>query len=123
MKEIEQVRGRLGDQIEELEQRMPAPAKLAKRGLGVLVGGGVAGTALWWMIRRRRAKKAPISQLQRAGETVVQVIPEGWAEALKDRLEDEQVKKWALVAAGAWLAFRLAELRQLRRMNNALLAR
>jgi hypothetical protein len=45
----------------------------------------------------------------------VQVLPDGW-------LADGAWKPYALAAGGMWLAVRLAELRQMRRTNGALLA-
>jgi hypothetical protein len=50
------------------------------------------------------------------------VLPERWADRLSETLEEDRWKQWAVVVGGAWLLFRMAELRQMRRMNRALLA-
>ena len=122
VKEIEDTRGRLETEFKELEQRLPAPALWTKRLVGMAVGGGLGGTVFWFLVRRarknKRAKKAE-AQVQ----AVVNVLPERWAEAVSDAVETGEWKNWALAAGGLWLVFRLAELRQLRKVNNALLSR
>jgi hypothetical protein len=54
MKEIEATRARLGTEIEELEGKLPAAARLAKRAGAALAGVGVLGMATRFAIRRRR---------------------------------------------------------------------
>jgi len=124
VKEIEEVRDRLGDEIDELGSRLPDPARAAKRGAGILLGGGALGAALWLGIRaRRRRSRTPV---QRATQKVLEVVPDRWTETAQRAVRDldrDQVKRWAAIGAGAWLVLRLAELRQLRRVNRALLAR
>ena len=120
VKEIEDTRDRLESEFRELEHRMPAPAVWTKRLIGVAVGGGVTGTAFWFAVRRLRARKKKKDEAQRM-EAVIKVIPDRWAEAVSEALEDERWKTYAAVAGGAWLLLRLAELRQLRRMNRALI--
>jgi hypothetical protein len=120
VREIEQTRDRLEDEFRELEQRLPAPGRWAKRLIGVAVGGGVGGSAFWFAVRKlrkRRKQKAPQQQLQ----AVVNVVPERWAQGVSAALEDGRWKGWAAAAGGAWVLFRLAEIRQLRRMNRALI--
>lgn len=115
VREIEEVRDRLQSDVETLEGRLPAPAVLAKRAAGVAVGGGLAGAGFWFLVRKlrggRRKKQAPA-----AVQPVLQVVPSDFAERMVERLDDERVKRWALVAGGAWILFRLAELRQLRKL-------
>jgi hypothetical protein len=121
VREIEQTRGRLESEIRELEERLPAPARWTKRLVGAAVGGGAGGAAFWFAVRRIRGRKKA-TEKERPVEAVVQVLPDRWAEVLSDRLEDAQWKQWAAVAAGAWFLFRMAELRQLRKMNRVLVA-
>jgi len=120
VKEIEETRARLDSEIRELEQRLPAPAVWAKRLMGLAVGGGAGGAVFWFTVkrlRRRRKEKVEEEQVQ----AVVNVLPERWAESLSGVIEDGRWKPWAAMAGGAWLLFRLAELRQLRRLNRTLL--
>lgn len=120
MKEIEETRARLDSEIRELEQRLPAPAVWAKRLMGLAVGGGAGGAVFWFAVkrlRRRREEKVEEEQVR----AVVNVLPERWAESLSGVIEDGRWKPWAAMAGGAWLLFRLAELRQLRRLNRTLL--
>jgi hypothetical protein len=120
VREIEQTRDRLEDEFRELEQRLPAPGVWAKRLIGVAVGGGVGGSAFWFAARKlRKRRKQKVAQRQ--VQAVVNVLPERWAENVSAALEDGRWKGWAAAAGGAWLLFRLAELRQLRRMNRALI--
>jgi len=118
VKEIEDTRDRIEAEIRELEGRLPKPAVWTKRLIGVAVGGGVGGTLFWLGvkgIRKRRAAKEP-PQMQ----AVVQLVPSGVSERLSDALENGQVKTWAIGIGAGWVVLRLAELRQLRRMNRAL---
>jgi hypothetical protein len=121
VREIEQTRGRLDTELRQLEQRLPAPARWAKRLAGIAVGGGASGAVFWFAVRKVRGRKKA-KEKERPVEAVVQVLPDRWAEVLSERLEDAQWRQWAAMAAGAWILFRLAELRQLRRMNRAMLA-
>ena len=121
VREIEDTRDRLETEFRELEQRMPAPAVWTKRLVGVAVGGGVTGTAFWFVVRRLRGRKKKKKEEAQRMEAVIKVIPDRWAEAVSEALEDERWKTYAAVAGGAWLLLRLAELRQLRRMNRALI--
>lgn len=125
VKEIEEVRGRLQSNMQELEQRLPAPALWVKRLAGIAAGGGLAGSAFWFAMRRMRNKKKKKERaVQRVPvEAVVQVLPENVAKRIGEKLEDDTLKKVALAVGGAWLLFRLAEMRQMRKMNKALLAR
>jgi hypothetical protein len=119
--EIEETRTRLDSELRELERRMPAPARWAKRALGVAVGGGLGGAAFWFAAKRLRQKRSEQKAEQRPVQAVVNVLPERWADRLSETLEEDRWKPWAAVVGGAWVLFRLAELRQMRRMNRALL--
>jgi F0F1-type ATP synthase membrane subunit a len=116
VREIEETRERLDAEIRELETRLPSAAVWTKRLVGMVVGGGVGATAFLFALRRmrkRKREKAPETQVQ----AVINVLPEGVAERISDAIEDGRVKQWAAAAAGIWVLLRLAELRQLRRMN------
>ena len=122
VREIEDTRDRLESEIRELEDRLPQPATWAKRIVGVAVGGGIGGTAFWFGVRtlRNRRKK---KRKQQPVQAVIQVLPDQWSGRVSKAFEDGTWKTWAIGVGGAWLVFRLAELRQLRRMNRALIAR
>jgi F0F1-type ATP synthase membrane subunit a len=116
VREIEETRERLDAELRELETRLPSAAVWTKRVVGMVVGGGVGATAFLFALRRmrkRKKEKAPETQVQ----AVINVLPEGVAERISDAIEDGRVKQWAAAAAGIWVLLRLAELRQLRRMN------
>jgi len=120
--EIEETRERLEDEFGELQRRLPAPALWAKRVVGVAVGGGTGGTVFWFVARRlRRRNKA--KEEARQVKVVVSVLPDAWAKKLTEALQDNRWRQWAAVAFSGWALVRLAELRQLRRMNKALLAK
>lgn len=125
VRQIEDTRDRLEDEIRELEDRLPRPAVWAKRVVGVAVGGGVAGAATLFLLRRRKkrknAQKVRTVAVQPV-QTVVRVLPERWEKRVGKALEDDEWKGWVTLAGGAWLLFKLAELRQMRRMNRAVLA-
>lgn len=121
VREIEETRTRLDSELRELERRMPAPARWAKRVVGVAVGGGLGGAAFWFAAKRLRRRRSE-QKKRRPVQAVVNVVPERWADRMSETLEDDRWKPWAAAIGGAWVLFRLAELRQMRRMNRALLA-
>jgi len=122
VREIEQTRERLEEELTELQERLPAPAVWAKRAAGIAASGGAAATIALFVIRRRRKKRREAEEAARMApvNAVIQVLPEDWADRIRTGLEDGQWKPWVAGAAGLYVAFRLAELRQLRRMNRAL---
>ena len=120
--EIEATRGRLDSDLRELETRLPPPAVWGKRLVGVAVGGGVGSALLLFGARRMRARRRARRARQAPVQAVVGVLPDEWSKALGRTLESEEWKGWLLLVLAAWGVFRLAELRQLRRMNRALLA-
>jgi hypothetical protein len=120
VKEIEQVRERLTGELEDLQERLPAPVTLAKRVAGVAMGGGVGGTVFWFVVRRirgRSTKKKTTSKRRKAEHVVVEfAVPDvnvRW-------LEDGRWRVYAVGGLGVWLALRLAELRAERRTAKAL---
>ena len=57
MREIETTRNRLDGELRELEGRLPAAAKVAKRAAGALAGVGFLGLATRFALRRRGKKE------------------------------------------------------------------
>lgn len=57
MREIETTRNRLDGELRELEGRLPAAAKVAKRAAGALAGVGFLGLATKFALRRRGKKE------------------------------------------------------------------
>ena len=120
VREIEDTRERLDEELQELEHRLPPPARWAKRLAGLALGGGVAGSMFWLGVRKlrgRRKKKIGADRVQ----AVVQVVPDEWAERVSDALDEGGWRFWVGAIAALWLVLRLTELRQLRRMNRSLL--
>ena len=120
VREIEETRDRIEAEIRELEGRLPKPAVWTKRLAGVAVGGGVGGTLFWFGVRRIR-KRRKTKEQQAPVNAVIQVLPEGVSERVSAAIENGQVKTWALGIGAAWLVVRLAEIRQLRKMNRQLI--
>ena len=120
VREIEDTRDRIEAEIRELEGRLPRPAVWTKRLIGVAVGGGVGGTLFWLGVKRIRGrKKKPEPQQLQA---VVQLVPSEVGERISEAVENGQLRTWAIGIGAAWAVLRLAELRQLRRMNRALVS-
>ena len=57
MREIDATRNRLDGELRQLEGRLPAAAKVAKRAAGALAGVGVLGMATRFALRRRGKKE------------------------------------------------------------------
>ncbi len=123
VKEIEEVRGRLENNMRELERRMPQPAVWAKRAVGVAVGGGISAFILMKVVKKARKRRKPTGAVMGSQpvQAIVQVVPDQVADRVADAVERGTWKQWAAAGAGVWLAVRLLELRQLRRMNRALM--
>ena len=122
LKEIAETRERLDGELRELQRRLPAPARWAKRAAGLAAGGGAGATAFWFVVRRVRKRKKAKDQQQQI-QADVNLLPGQWATKLTEAIQDARWRQGAAVAFGGWALFRLAELRQLRRMNRALLMR
>jgi hypothetical protein len=122
VREIEDVRSRLDTNMRELERRLPQPGVWAKRLAGVVVGGGAAALVTVALLKRARGRRRSVrARLEgHPAQAVVQVVPAAVADRIADALEEGRWKQWAAVAGGVWLAVRLIELRQLRRVNRAL---
>jgi len=122
VKDIEETRARLGNNLHELEQRLPAPADLMRRVVMIAAGGGAGSTVFWFVVRRiRKRRKARRAEQERVA--VVNLVPEELTQAVREAFESGQWKGWVAGFGAAWLLFRFAELRQLRRMQAAMAAR
>jgi hypothetical protein len=122
VREIEETRDRIESEIRILEERLPKPALWTKRAIGVAVGGGLGGTLFWFGVKRVRKSRKAKKQQSQPVNAVIQLLPENLSAKASELLENGQAKNVAIAAAGLWFAIRIAELRQLRRMNRALLA-
>ena len=123
VREIEDIRDRLEVEMRELERRMPQPAVWTKRLAGVAVGGGLGAILVTRLLKRARDRRRPKRVADaRPVQAVVQLVPEDVADRVAVALEDGRWKQWAAAGAGVWLAVRLLELRQMRRLNRQLVA-
>lgn len=68
--EIDEARKRLELDLQELEDRLPAPLRSMKSLVGVLVGTGVMGLLALRLLRSRRSERSP------AAEVVVRIVRE-----------------------------------------------
>ena len=111
VREIEQARERLDADLRQLEARLPfAPV----RGAAVAAG---AATALWLAARGTRRLRSA----RRWGRgPVAVVLPGTLARRVAVTVQEGRWKGWAAGAAGLWLALRVAEIWQLRRLGRAL---
>ena len=127
VKEIEDIRDRLEVNFQELERRMPAPAIWGKKLAGIAIGGGMGALILRQVLKRSAKKASPLKRAKRAiaeappTQAVIQVVPEEVAGRVSKAFEDGKWKQYAVAGAGLWLTFRLIELRQLRKLNRALI--
>jgi hypothetical protein len=58
MREIEATRDRLDGELRQLERRMPAAARVAKRAAGAVAGVGALGFAARFALRRRKKRES-----------------------------------------------------------------
>ncbi|MCA1831265.1 MAG: DUF3618 domain-containing protein [Actinomycetota bacterium] len=119
VRDIEATRERIGSNLHALEERLPAPAKLARRATGVALGGGITGTAFWFAVRRIRGRRQR-SKMEEARNVVVNIVPDRWMKTIEKQLKDGDFKNLAMGFGAAWVLIRLAELRQLRGMRRQL---
>jgi len=93
------------------------------KGLTAAGGGGTV-----WLIARRAKKRRQRKAAERSArqtvsrvQAIAQRLPEQWSQAVSERLDDQRWRIWALTAAVvAWVLLRMAEVRQLRRLNRAM---
>ena len=118
VKEIDDARARLEDDLEELAGRLPhiqqAAADAVVKGKKVLIpvaGAAAGGLVIWAVDRRMKTRRARALE-----EAAQEILPEDWMEALRDG-------RWrgpAALAAGIWVVVRLAEARAMKRLSKAL---
>lgn len=118
VREIEGLRGRIETNLREIERRMPSPGIWAKRLVGVAVSGGVGAFLLRKALKRARPNARPTPK---PAQAVVKLVPDEVSRKIATAAANGAWKQWAGAAAGLWLVLRLAELRQLRRLNRALI--
>jgi hypothetical protein len=109
--------------MRELERRVPEPGLWVKRMAGIAVGGGAATIVTMAVVRRARARREKkrvraLEELAERSPAVIEV-PDDAADRISAAIDDRW-KQWAAVAGAVWLAFRVVELRQLRRLNRSL---
>jgi hypothetical protein len=124
VREIEGIRARMETNMRELERRVPQPGLWVKRMAGIAVGGGAATIVTMAVVRRARARREKkrvraLEELAERSPAVIEV-PDEATDRISAAIDDDRWKQWAAVAGGVWLAFRLIELRQLRRLNRSL---
>lgn len=73
VKEIRATRERIERDLQEIEMRMPPVFRSGKRLAGMVIGGGVVGSALLGMLKRSRTKR---QERSRRAEVIVRVIQE-----------------------------------------------
>ncbi|MGH2768036.1 MAG: DUF3618 domain-containing protein [Actinomycetota bacterium] len=120
VKEIENIRERLAEDVRELEDRLPGAA-WARRAVGAAVGTGLGG-AIVAVVRRRRKRKRAKAVDGTPVTAAITLVPQEWADRLARGFEKGSWKPWATAIIAIWLALRLAELRRLRRLQRAILA-
>jgi hypothetical protein len=119
VREIEETREKLEGKLLALEERMPALTPV-KRAVGVAVGGGVGGTAFWFMVKRARSRKRKKQeQTVQPVNAVINLVPENWATKLEEMMEGERTKQVAIGAFAVWALLKIAEIRQLRALRRA----
>ncbi len=123
-RQIQDTRERLGTELQEFEERLQDKLPTARRAVLPIAGAVVATGAAVLFIRgvRRRAKARAAAQRFPA-RIIGRVLPARAGKPKSRTSEDERWKLWALAATGVWTAVRLAELRQLRRLNRTLVVR
>ncbi|HEX2069788.1 MAG TPA: hypothetical protein VHH54_06250 [Actinomycetota bacterium] len=121
VRHIGEARERLGTELQEFEDRLQQ--RNTRRALLPIAGAVVATGAALLVVRgvRRRAKAKAAAQRFPA-RMIGKVLPSRVGKAASKMSEDERWRVWALAAGvgGIWTAVRLAELRQLRRLNRTL---
>ena len=121
--EIEDVRRRLEGELTELEDRIP-PAHTVKK-VAAFALTGTTGTVTLWTLRRmrKRRKQKAAQKVPVPAATLIKVVPDRWADQVSEMVEDGSWKRPAAYAGGAWILVKLAEARQLRKMNKLLASR
>lgn len=119
VRQIEDTRDRLGTELRELEDRVSDRVSTGRRAV-VPIAGAVAATGAAWLVVRGLRKRARASARK---NVIRRIVPGRLGKSLSQTLENEPWKLWVTAAGGVWVTVRLAELRQLRRLNRTLVVR
>jgi hypothetical protein len=109
--EIERTRARLSAEIDELADRVPDwMGRIAR----LAMGGGLGGAAFWFVLGRVRKRLAgpPVPSPAQV-HVEASLVPEHWLRQLDTR----EVKRVALAVGAVWFGLKIAELRELRRLE------
>jgi hypothetical protein len=118
VRQIEDATDRLGSEIGELEERLQGRVATGRRTL-LPIAAAIAGTgATWLVVRGLRNRTAA-----RRKTLIGRVLPKGVAKSVSRTFEGNAWKFLAAGVGGVWVAFRVAELQQLRRLNRTLAVR
>jgi len=120
VREIENVRQRLEGELTELEERIP-PAHAVKKVAAIALT-GTTGTVTLWTVRRlrKRRKQRTAEKAAPSMAAVIKIVPDRWADQVSEMVADGTWKRPAAYAGAAWIVMKLAETRQLRKMNKLL---
>ncbi|MDP8955978.1 MAG: hypothetical protein M3N24_03345 [Actinomycetota bacterium] len=123
VRQIEDARERLGTELSEFEERLPN--RLPTGGRAVLpIAGAVAATgATVLVVRGVRGRARARAAARRLPARIIGRVLPGRVGRSRTETPDDRWKLWAAAAGGVWLAVRLAQLQQLRRLNRTLVVR
>jgi hypothetical protein len=117
VRELDEIRDRLESDMDELHTRLPAPEVWAKRLVGVLVGGGAAGSALIFLTRRARGKKRAAAAAP--ARPIIKAMPARFARAIGGTPTGARRRPWVPFLVAGSLVLLLAEVRELRKLREA----
>ncbi|HEX8099958.1 MAG TPA: hypothetical protein VF660_07130 [Actinomycetota bacterium] len=120
---IEDTRERLGEEIAEFEGRVQQRAATSRRALIPVAGAVAAAGAAWLTVRTIRRRAARKTKPTLPAKVLGTVLPERITESISETLENDGWKLGLAAAGGIWVLVRMAELRQLRRLNRTLVVR
>jgi hypothetical protein len=122
VEEIEVIRGRLDEELAELDRRLPGPSGLARRGAAFAAGGLLVVGGIWLLLRRARFRS-----LAGRAEGMVARLPEAIGEQVGEKialpLAHVNRSPWLMATTAAGVVTGLAEVAALRRLERALLRR
>ncbi|HEX2088509.1 MAG TPA: hypothetical protein VHI54_01050 [Actinomycetota bacterium] len=124
VRHIEETRDRLGTELQEFEDRLRDRVSSGRR-LALPIAGTVFAIGAAVLVARgvRRRAKARAAAQKFPARIMGRVLPGRVSTRRSKKSDDERWKLWAIAAGGVWTAVRLAELRQLRRLNRTLVVR
>ncbi len=124
VRQIQDTRERVGSELPQFEDRLPDRLPTGRRTV-IPIAGAVVATGTAWLVVRgvRRRAKAKAAARKFPARVIARVLPKTAGNSISKTLENDRWKLWAAAAGGVWVAFRLAELRQLRRLNRTLVVR